>query len=222
MSMAENAKIKVTENGPYVVTGSIPLMRMTIETDSYGDPYRWLAVEKYPKQKKYTLCRCGKSRTKPYCDGTHETIQFNGAETAGSELYIENVKEYIGPELKLSDKKELCVDASFCVRDVGIWNLVVHSDRPGFKEIAIEEAINCPSGRLVVWDKQGKPIEPDNEPSIVVTEHKDGVPGPLWVRGEVEIESVDGIIYEKRNRVTLCNCGESKNKSLCDGSHLDI
>jgi uncharacterized Fe-S cluster protein YjdI len=148
-------------------------------------------------------------------------IQFNGAETVGSELYLENVKEYIGPELKLTDKLELCSAAAFCVRDAGIWNLTAHSDRPGFRETAIEEAANCPSGRLVVWDNLDNPIEPDYEPSIVVTEHEDGSPGPLWVRGEVEIESVDGNIYEKRNRVTLCRCSESQNKPLCDGSHIE-
>ena len=220
--MAKNAKIKVTKDGPYLVTGGIPLLRMSIETDSYGDPCIWREVERYPQQESYILCRCGKSLNKPYCDGAHSLQRFDGTETANSELYLENVKEYLGPELKLTDKRELCVGAAFCVRDAGIKNLTVQSDRPGFKEIAIEEAANCPSGRLVVWDKQGNPIEPDYEPSIVITEHEDGSPGPLWIRGEVEIESVDGIIYEKRNRVTLCRCGESLNKPLCDGSHFDI
>jgi CDGSH-type Zn-finger protein len=222
MIMAENAGIKVTKNGPYIVTGGIPLLRMIIETDSNDDPWKWREVERYPQRETYALCRCGKSGTKPYCDGTHSKNQFKGIETADNELYLENVREYLGPELKLTDKPEICVKARFCVRDAGIWNLTVHSDRPGFKEIAIDEAANCPSGRLVVWDKQGNRLEPDYEPSIVVTEHEDGLPGPLWVRGDVKIESVDGIIYEKRNRVTLCRCGKSQNKPLCDSSHIDV
>ena len=147
--------------------------------------------------------------------------RFNGTETAGSELYLEKVKDYLGPELKLTDKPELCSGAGFCVRDAGTWNLTIHSDRPGFKKIAIEEAANCPSGRLVVWDNQGNPIEPNYKPSIVVTENEDGSPGPFWVRGEVQIESVNGKIYEKRNRVTLCRCDKSLNKPLCDSSHID-
>jgi CDGSH-type Zn-finger protein len=220
--MAKNVKIKVTNDGPYLITGSILLIRMIIETDSYGDPRRWREVERYPVRERYALCRCGKSKKKPYCDGAHTMQRFNGTETASTEPYLENVKEYLGPELKLTDSVELCVGAAFCVREAGIRNLTVHSDRPGFKEIAIEEAANCPSGRLVVWDKRGNPIEPDYEPSIVVTEHEDGLPGPLWIRGEVEIESVDGVTYEKRNRVTLCRCGRSLNKSLCDGAHFDI
>lgn len=220
--MVKNAKIKVTKNGPYLVTGGIPLLRMIIETDKYGDPCRWRKVQKYPQRENYTLCRCGKSKNKPYCDSTHTLYRFNGTETASNELYLKKVKRYNGPELKLTDKPELCSGAAFCIRDAGIWNLTVYSERPGFKKIAIEEAANCPSGRLVVWDKQDNPIEPDYEPSIVVTEHEDGSPGPLWIRGEVEIESVDGRIYEKRNRITLCSCGESLNKPLCDGSHLDV
>jgi CDGSH-type Zn-finger protein len=222
MFMAEKVRIKVTENGPYIITGNIPLIRMIIETDSYGDPFRWLEVEKYPKRKSYALCRCGKSGNKPYCDGTHTKNQFDGAETAGNEPYLQNVREYVGPELKLTDKRELCASARFCVRDAGIWNLTVHSDRPGFKEMAIEEAANCPSGRLIVWDNEDNPIEPDHEPSIVVTEHEDGIPGPLWIRGKVEIESVDGTIYEKRNHVTLCRCAETQNSPLCDGSHTHM
>jgi CDGSH-type Zn-finger protein len=220
--MTKNKKIKVTKDGPYLVTGGIPLLRMSIENDTYGDPCIWREVEKYPHRESYALCRCGRSLNKPYCDGIHTRQRFDGAETASRESYLKNVKEYLGPELRLTDKLKLCVDAGFCVRDAGIWNLTVHSDRAGFKELAIEEAANCPSGRLVVWDKQDNAIEPDYEPSIVITEHENGSPGPLWIRGKVEIESVDGKSYEKRNRVTLCRCGESQNKPLCDGSDLDI
>jgi CDGSH-type Zn-finger protein len=219
--MSKKVKIKVTKDGPYIVTGGIPLLRMIIETDSHGDPCNWREVERYPQRESYALCRCGKSLNKPYCDGTHILQRFNGTETASRELYLENVKEYLGPELKLTDKRVLCVGAAFCVRAAGIKNLIVHSDRPGFKEMAIKEAANCPSGRFVVWDKQDKMIEPNYEPSIVITEYEDGTPGPLWIRGEVEIESLDGVIYEKRNRITLCNCGKSLNKPLCDGSHFD-
>jgi CDGSH-type Zn-finger protein len=220
MFMIKKIKIKVIEGGPYLVTGRIPLLGMIIKNDKYGEPYIWKEIKRYLQRKSYVLCRCGKSKNQPYCDDAHKKQRFNGSETASREPYLKKVKEYIGPELKLTDRKELCVRAGFCVRDAGIWNLTVYSERPGFKEIAIEEAANCPSGRLVVWDEQGNPIEPDYEPSIVVTKHDDGVPGPLWIRGEVEIESADGKIYEKRNRVTLCCCGKSLNKPFCDGSHL--
>lgn len=219
--MADRSRIKVTENGPYIVTGGVPLLRMVIKVDDEGYPVEWREVGKYPLKETYALCRCGESKNKPYCDSSHVEKGFSGVETASRAPYLENARVFPGPELKLTDKKELCVGAGFCNRAGNIWNLTTNSDYPGFREIAIEEAANCPSGRLVVWDKQDNPIEPAYELSIVVTEDQDGEPGPLWVRGEVEIESVDGHVYEKRNRVTLCRCGKSKKNPLCDVSHLD-
>ena len=217
--MTGKSRIKVTENGPYIVTGGVPLLRMVIEVDEEGYPLEWREVERYLLAKTYALCRCGESKNKPYCDGSHVEKRFSGVETAGREPYLENIRSFPGPELKLTDKKELCVGAGFCDRAGNIWNLTTHSDYAGFREIAIEEAANCPSGRLVVWDKQDNHIEPVYEPSIVVTEDPEGERGPLWVRGGIEIQSVDGHMYEKRNRVTLCCCGKSKMNPQCDTSH---
>ena len=47
------------------------------------------------------------------------------------------------------------------------------------------------------------------------------VSGPVYVRGGIEIVSAEGEPYEIRNRVTLCRCGQSKNKPFCDGSHVE-
>jgi CDGSH-type Zn-finger protein len=101
---------------------------------------------------------------------------------------------------------------------------VEKSDDPRLKQLAIEEAGNCPSGRLVAWGKMsGQPLEPKFEPSISVTEDTvQKVSGPLWVKGGVEIEAADGFSYEVRNRVTLCRCGRSVNKPFCDGNHCKI
>ncbi|MCK5671260.1 CDGSH iron-sulfur domain-containing protein [Candidatus Bathyarchaeota archaeon] len=66
-----NPRIRVTVDGPYIVTGNVPLSKMVIETDEEGYPIRWREVEKYPQRKSYALCRCGKSKNKPYCDGVH-------------------------------------------------------------------------------------------------------------------------------------------------------
>jgi hypothetical protein len=108
------------------------------------------------------------------------------------------------------------------MRAGGIWNLVEQSDDPDARKTAIEEACNCPSGRLVITDNEsGKAIEPDFEKSIVVIEYPaKGERGPLWVRGGIPIQSADGKPYEIRNRVTLCRCGRSENKPFCDGSHI--
>jgi len=197
--MTSKPKIKIMKNGPYIVTGGVPLIKMVIETDEEGNSLNWKKVEIYPRRESYALCRCGQSSKKPYCDGAHVLKKFIGTETAERKLYLETVRNFMGPELKLTDKRDLCVGAAFCVRAGNIWNLTVNSDNPKYKQTAVEQASNCPSGRLVVWDNNNSPIEPVFEPSIVVTEDQDGVAGPLWVRGGIEIESEDGYIYQKIN-----------------------
>jgi hypothetical protein len=125
-----------------------------------------------------------------------------------------------GPDLDLRDAKVFCMGAGFCHRDGGTWALTKRSADPGAKRAAIEEACDCPSGRLVAWEKNGRVIEPELEPSIGVIEDCDGrKSGPLWVKGGIPVESSDGTTYEVRNRVTLCGCGRSSNKPFCDGSH---
>ena len=73
--------------------------------------------------------------------------------------------------MKLLDAQALCASARFCHRAGEIWNLVPKSDNSEAKKIAIEEACDCPSGRLVVCDKKtGKMIEPELEKSIGLIE----------------------------------------------------
>ena len=59
--------IKIRDNGPYLVEGDFTL------TDAQGNPIPIL---------KRALCRCGGSTTKPFCDGTHSKIGFQGASAA--------------------------------------------------------------------------------------------------------------------------------------------
>jgi len=194
----------------------------TVVVDDKGLPYEWKASKTYPVENTYELCRCGKSTTEPFCDNTHARIGFDGTETAGVLPFLSEAEVLKGPDLTLTDLPKLCVHAGFCDRLGGIWALTQYSDTPEARRIAIEQAGNCPSGRLVVWDKEGNEIEPEYEPSIALVEDpQKGVIGPLWIRGRIPIESAQGITYEIRNRVTLCRCGKSSNKPFCDGKHLN-
>jgi CDGSH-type Zn-finger protein len=214
-------KIKVTENGPYLVSGGVPLSEQTMWIDEEGQCHGWKETKKYPLQENYALCRCGCSANKPFCDGSHTKADFNGKETASHRPYLEQAEEIDGPGLKLTDVQNLCSSARFCHRGGGTWTLAKQSGDPEARQMVIEEAADCPSGRLVVWDKNGKAIEPDFEPSIgLVRDVQAGKMGPLWVRGGIPIEGEDGKTYEIRNRVTLCRCGKSLNKPFCDGRHL--
>lgn len=215
------ARIKVTKNGSYLIYGGIPLQKMVIIADSDGTATEWQFGTKYPPQKIYSLCRCGQSKNKPFCDGTHVKFSFDGTENAGEEAYLDKPKEIDGSTLKLADIEELCASARFCHRAGGIWNLVPGSGDSEKKRIAVEEACDCPSGRLVIFDKQaGKITEPNLSKSIgLIEDIAMGVSGPIWVRGGIPVESADGRQYRVRNRVTLCRCGKSKNKPFCDSSH---
>ena len=54
--------IMVTKNGPYVVTGGPVLVGVTQGEGA--------------SKEHFTLCRCGASKNKPFCDGTHWQIKF--------------------------------------------------------------------------------------------------------------------------------------------------
>ena len=64
-----DVRIKVRENGPYLVTGTVTLV------DADGNQY---TIE----GDNFALCRCGGSSTKPFCDGTHRETGFTAPERA--------------------------------------------------------------------------------------------------------------------------------------------
>ena len=214
-------KVSITKNGPYLVSGGLPLHKEISVPGKSGELEEWKNGKEFPAQESYALCRCGKSKNKPYCDGTHQGNNFDGTETACKKEYIRQAKKISGPGVDLTDQQELCAAARLCHLAGGTWGNVENSDNPDAKKIAIQTACNCPSGRLVVWDKKtGKPIEPKLEPAITIIEDPQAnVSGPIGLKGGIELESSDGTNYEARNRMTLCRCGKSKNKPFCDASH---
>lgn len=219
----KEGKIKIAKNGPYLISG-IPLDRQTVVRDDEGNSMEWKKTEDCSAGEEYALCRCGKSKNKPYCDGSHVETKFDGTETASRKKYLEQAKKISGDKLDMCDCEGLCSGARFCHNKQGsAWELTKNSGNPKSKKMAIQQCCNCPSGRLVAYDKKtGKAIEPKFKKSISLTEDPEmKVSGPIWVKGEVPIESSNGQEYEKRNRVTLCRCGKSQNKPFCDGSHIE-
>ena len=214
-------EIRVTKNGPYAVYGNIPLFEMTIACDNKGIPTRWIKGETMKTSRNYFLCRCGKSKNKPFCDGSHAKINFDGTETSDNTPFEEMAKKIDGPTLLLKDAEILCSSARFCHRGGDIWDQIPLSNDQKLRGTAIANSIDCPSGRLVIVDKNsGEIIEPSLEKGIsYIKDPGVKVDGPLWVRDGILIYSADKKLYEIRNRITLCRCGKSTNKPFCDSSH---
>ncbi len=64
------AEIKVRENGPYLVTGDDVTL------------VDWNGVSYPIARRPFALCRCGASKNRPFCDGTHNAIGFEASEAA--------------------------------------------------------------------------------------------------------------------------------------------
>jgi CDGSH-type Zn-finger protein len=69
--MTEPITIRCREDGPLVVLGPVKVV------DHFGQVFA------LPVGKEFVaLCRCGHSKTKPFCDGGHRTCGFIAKETA--------------------------------------------------------------------------------------------------------------------------------------------
>lgn len=60
--------VRVNDNGPYKVEGTVKLV------DGEGNVF--------DQKEKYYLCRCGHSNNKPFCDGSHAKVGFEDASRA--------------------------------------------------------------------------------------------------------------------------------------------
>lgn len=122
--------ITVRHNGPLEIRGDLSILGARVEL---------------MQETRATLCRCGASHNKPFCDNSHKDIAFNATE------------------------------------------------RPPI------EATVQPAG--------GK---------IIITAEKNG---PLTLHGAVTIVNEANEVLFVGELVTLCRCGGSANKPLCDGTH---
>ena len=71
--MDEPARITAYRDGPFLVRGPVEI----VDQDGNAIPVDRETV---------ALCRCGKSRLRPFCDGTHKLVRFqapSGAEVRG-------------------------------------------------------------------------------------------------------------------------------------------
>lgn len=210
------AQIKIQPNGPYVVTGGVPLRTKRPVMSEHGEPLTWRTGEVTDDGAAYALCRCGGSANKPYCDGTHADNGFDGTETATTNSYGQTRQSLGGEGLEIFDDRKICVHAGFCGNQVtNVWKMAEKTGDSRIRAQAMAMIERCPSGALS-YAVEGEDLEPGLPAEISVIPD-----GPLWVSGAIATTRSDGASMEARNRVTLCRCGHSDNKPLCDGSHAE-
>ena len=211
--------IRVREDGPYVVTGRVPIGRTAQVETEFGEPVGWVPDEPLDADGEYELWRCGHSNDKPFCDGSHESVGFDGTETAERSTIAERRYEFPAGEGQVSFDLATCQHAGYCGDRFTNWRrLARQAADPVVRERLMQMVRLCPSGALEMRpDADGEALEPALPVSIGVVRD-----GPLSGRGGIPVTSADGLAYEVRNRVTLCRCGRSETKPFCDGSHRHV
>lgn len=222
-------RIVIIKNGPYSVEGDVPLVVKTQVVSEHGEPLTWQKDGAIPVgEGEYHLCRCGQSSNPPYCDGTHRKAGFDGTESADTGVTRARAMTFPrGTRIVVKKDPALCMDSGYCgLRDAGMGQLVAATNDTKVRSLVMAMVERCPSGALTYrLEADGPDIEPDLPQQIAATTEitSDGpIAGPLWVTGGIPIERSDGQPFETRNRVTLCNCGHSGSKPLCDGTHRSM
>lgn len=203
--MSESPGIECKPNGPYVVRNLEDLHR----PDGGAIPTKPVM----------TLCRCGGSANKPFCDGTHRKNGFSDAKlTDGEGNRREN---YVGRKITIHDNRAICAHAGRCTD--GLATVFKYKSEPwidpdGGEVAAIVDTIRkCPSGALSYSIDGVEHRDTQGEPSITVS--KDG---PYEVAGMVGLPGQEWGEGACAEQYALCRCGGSKNKPFCDGTHWSI
>lgn len=166
-----------------------------------------------------SLCRCGRSSNKPFCDGSHKKVEFRSdvGKPAGKDRQL----KYEGEEVDVFFNPMICAHAAECNRIAShIFDATkrpwVQPNNGSRKEIESVIA-GCPSGALTVAEKNDVPKHRVSEvPKIRVAKN-----GPYWVES-VALETPPQGEGMSEKKYVLCRCGQSGNKPFCDGTHRDI
>ena len=225
MADNEGVWIEVEANGPYIAHGPLAFVRKVQVVSEHGEPLTWRKDMVIATGATYELCRCGASSTWPFCDATHREIDFDGTEAADTDTVEERRQELPGAAgIVVYRDGSLCMESGFCGnRLASLPEMVTSTDESTVRGQVMAMIERCPSGAyMYALRRGGVDIEPDlpQQVAVVVEITSEGpIRGPLWVTGNVPIRRADGEPFQTRNRVTLCNCGKSGRKPLCDGTH---
>jgi CDGSH-type Zn-finger protein len=207
--MAPAPKITCLPNGPY----SLP-----DDPEAAAPALRRSSGPAFPAARGVALCRCGGSKNKPFCDGTHAKIGFSDRKI--SDGRNDRRESYAGKSITIFDNRGICAHAGYCTDSLkAVFRMReepwIDPDGATLREI-VETIRKCPSGALSYAIDGVEPAPPPRAPMITVTDN-----GPYAITGGIELIGVKFGEGASAEHYTLCRCGASKNKPFCDGAHWD-
>ena len=215
LQAALQRRIQLVPRGPYVTTN--------VETLT-----NWLG-ERFEALPQMALCRCGRSSTRPFCDGTHADTDF--VDTKDERRVPDRRDTYAGVQVTLLDNRGICQHSGFCTdRLATVFRL--HEEpfvapSGGRMDEIIRAVRDCPSGALsfaLDGHEAREAVDHGNarEPTIEVSRN-----GPYRIQGGIPLVEADGSDVPRNQGASLehyalCRCGSSLNKPFCSGMHWDV
>ncbi len=166
-----------------------------------------------------SFCRCGESKHKPFCDGSHGNAEYVCKKE--DDRIPDKVRDYKANDIVIHYNRGICSHDGACTKLLpSVFNIEekpwITPDGAGIGEI-IKVIEKCPSGALS-FTLGSKRYQEFGQTEAKLLIKKDG---PMEVQGNIELKSFDNSKPECKEHYTLCRCGKSKNKPFCDGTHLD-
>ena len=199
-------KLRVTENGPYLLS----------EVDSIT---RMLDGKSYEVSGNVALCRCGGSKNKPFCDGTHAKNKFNGDKDPNR---VPDAREdYAAAGITIHDNRGICAHAGKCTDGLPVVFRLRKEPFVDAEAASPDDIANtikqCPSGALSYSIDGDEYAVRGGDPMIAFAPN-----GPYVVRGGAELDGADLLEGATTDHFALCRCGKSKNKPFCSGAHWEV
>ena len=128
---------------------------------------------------------------------------------------------YPGAKATVSWNGKLCIHIGECGRAEG--ELFVGGRKPWCQpDLASDDeteevVLRCPTGALSAKFADGSRVEQAPAINTIQVAYN----GPLFIRGDLQIDDAAANVPGLNFRAALCRCGKSENKPYCDNSHLD-